>query len=702
MRPGRHFRIPEGPQDLCTLWAEAARLDPVGLPAWLDADEAGEFRLVGGVSLAGLSPADRAAADDECGELELARLVVDEDVADPDVRRVYVRRPRPEPVWSIGIAAAAAPWAAWNPLPTSPVLAAGDVTDVSATSLADPFLLRRDGRWFMFFEVENWRTWKGEIGLATSVDGLDWRYERIVLVEDFHLSYPCVFETDEGVYMIPESSQAESVRLYRARRFPFEWEHVADLLRGRPFADPSILHHAGRWWLFAETSGGQDDTLRLYHADVLAGPWQEHPLSPLVTGDPENARPAGRVLAVEGRLFRMSQNCRPAYGTDVRVHEITRLTPHDYEERPLPGAPVLGPAATGWNSGGMHHVDPVQMADGRWLAAVDGWCVGEATDAPARSDAHASDRDLLTALRPLLAADGVGAGIAFVSRRANEYVSSSRSEVVSLRLPSGDLREVFVKYRRDVEDPPPRCRQGIGYCFDVYRHVVSRTPLTHLEPLGLITVGPSATQALVVEYLADCLRVGETPDESGILSAAAWCGAFHRWAESACQREELSFLVRYDAGYYDDWAARAARIAARVGEEPPWLAAVCTAFRKLVPALVAAPQTVIHGECSPQNVLWKEGAIYPVDWESAAIGPGEIDLAALLFGWPSQTVERCVAAYWRARGGPPPQGSAEVWAAATLYTALRWLPEAASPADAAAFRKGWDAVEQAAVGLGVI
>ena len=58
----------------------------------------------------------------------------------------------------------------------------------------DPFLLRAGRVWHLFFEVWNWHENKGEIGHATSADGLDWQYDRIVLAEEFHLSYPYVFE----------------------------------------------------------------------------------------------------------------------------------------------------------------------------------------------------------------------------------------------------------------------------------------------------------------------------------------------------------------------------------------------------------------------------------------------------------------------------------------------------------------------------
>lgn len=378
MRQGRHVPIPENRRDLLGLWATARPLTVATRPHWLAAEDAHGYRLVASPSLAGLPAADRDAAEVEFEAAELARLVVDADTSDADARRVYVAAPRPEPVWSIGMYVGDSPWSLREAAVVNPVLGAAAVTDAAATSVADPFLFRHGGRWQMFFEVDNWRSWKGEIGLATSGDGLAWTYEGIVLAEPFHLSYPCVFFGDDGsVYMTPESSQALAVRLYRARRFPWEWEHVGDLVRGLPFADPTVVRHGDRWWLFTETSGGADDTLRLYHAATLDGAWAEHPASPIVRGDATHARPAGRIVAADGRLVRFAQNCRPAYGTDVRPLEIVTLTERGYAERPIGTGPILGPGG-GWNAGGMHHVDPVCLGPGRWLAAVDGWRLEDA------------------------------------------------------------------------------------------------------------------------------------------------------------------------------------------------------------------------------------------------------------------------------------------------------------------------------------
>ena len=75
---------------------------------------------------------------------------------------------------------------------TNPVLTADDVTDVEAEFVADPFMFHENGTWYMFFEVYNLDNDQGDVGLATSSDGLHWDYEQIVLSDDMHHSYPFV------------------------------------------------------------------------------------------------------------------------------------------------------------------------------------------------------------------------------------------------------------------------------------------------------------------------------------------------------------------------------------------------------------------------------------------------------------------------------------------------------------------------------
>jgi hypothetical protein len=271
--------------------------------------------------------------------------------------------------WSIGI------YTGDTPLtlkPTDkrnrPALSVHDVTDATAHAVADPFMLRRSDAIYMFFEMLNAATGRGEIAYASSADGLAWQYGAVVLRELFHLSYPLVFAWEDHIYMVPETRQVREVRLYRARSFPFEWDAVATLLHGE-FADSTLHHDGERWWLFAQR--GLDE-LRLYWAAAPHGPWREHPYSPLWAGNRSRTRPGGRLIAFDGRLIRLAQDAWPSYGSALRAFAISRLDPTGYAEDELPQSPLFAASRSGWNALAMHHLDAMLIGDGQWLGAVDG------------------------------------------------------------------------------------------------------------------------------------------------------------------------------------------------------------------------------------------------------------------------------------------------------------------------------------------
>lgn len=278
-------------------------------------------------------------------------------------------------VWSIGIYTGKSPLAL-SPSALNPVLTASDIFDVTAYYVADPFWLHLDNVWHMFFEVLLNESKRGVIGLATSPNAFEWTYRGIILDEPFHLAYPQVFTSQGSVYLLPETLGADAVRLYRASNFPTRFEPVADLLPGR-WADPTIFYYDGRWWLFACSTPFENRTLHLFFADDLLGPWQAHPLNPVVADNRRRARPGGRVQRIGKRLVRFAQDCVVRYGSQLRAFEITELSPATYQEKECPESPVLTPSETGWNSNGMHHMDLHQLGEDSWIACVDGDAVIE-------------------------------------------------------------------------------------------------------------------------------------------------------------------------------------------------------------------------------------------------------------------------------------------------------------------------------------
>ncbi len=202
---------------------------------------------------------------------------------------------------------------------------------------ADPFLFERDGRHHLFVEDVSPGTDRGVISHVELRPGSDPGTPVPVLEADHHLSYPFVFSHGGEVYMIPETGDVAQIRLYRAARFPTEWEFDRVLVDDIRAADATLLEAEGRWWMFASVGGRGTtlgDELHLFHSSSPLGPWASHPANPVVS-DVRAARPAGAILHEGDRLVRPAQDGSRRYGWAVSLREITALTPDRYEEREI-------------------------------------------------------------------------------------------------------------------------------------------------------------------------------------------------------------------------------------------------------------------------------------------------------------------------------------------------------------------------------
>ena len=63
--------------------------------------------------------------------------------------------------------------------------------------------------WNLFFEVYNNDTKQGDLAVATSKNTWIWDYQKVIIDEPFHLSYPYVFKADDEYYLIPESLRSQ-------------------------------------------------------------------------------------------------------------------------------------------------------------------------------------------------------------------------------------------------------------------------------------------------------------------------------------------------------------------------------------------------------------------------------------------------------------------------------------------------------------
>lgn len=194
--------------------------------------------------------------------------------------------------------------------------------------LADPFGLWRDGRLYVFVETYDYRVRIGAIEVLVYDSEFQLVDRRPVLNEQWHLSYPLVFEAEGETWMLPEAHRSKRLTLYRAVAFPDRWEakHVIEL--DHVAVDATPVFKDGLWWLFYTSADREADKMSALHvayAERLAGPWTPHPANP-VRVDVASARPGGMPVIVDGRIVLPVQDCTRTYGGAIRLLTVTTLT----------------------------------------------------------------------------------------------------------------------------------------------------------------------------------------------------------------------------------------------------------------------------------------------------------------------------------------------------------------------------------------
>jgi hypothetical protein len=204
---------------------------------------------------------------------------------------------------------------------------------------ADPFAFEHEGRRHVFVEDYDHRTRKACISVFEVRDDGSATTPRPVLVEPHHLSYPNVFARDGAIWMIPESSSAKELVLYRAASFPDVWTRHSVLVAGREICDATLLEHRGRLYLFAtdrDGFGSTSDVMVVYSADRLEGPWAPHPQNPILI-DRTMARPGGAFVRHGADLYLPVQDGTECYGGGLgRAPRTPRSAQHGASASPVP------------------------------------------------------------------------------------------------------------------------------------------------------------------------------------------------------------------------------------------------------------------------------------------------------------------------------------------------------------------------------
>lgn len=194
---------------------------------------------------------------------------------------------------------------------------------------ADPFLYVHQGKNWLFYEKQNLTDMKGTLWC---VDLDDPQAKPIkALEESFHLSYPQVFRYGKYTYMLPETRNANEIRLYRCVQFPGKWEKVETLFDLQA-VDTTILQKTDEqqvYYAFTYTQGH----LEIYLCRIENEHFRIVEQEQIYTSEQsDKLRPGGAFLEENGKLYRSAQNCSDHYGQELIINEIDRLDEDGFAE----------------------------------------------------------------------------------------------------------------------------------------------------------------------------------------------------------------------------------------------------------------------------------------------------------------------------------------------------------------------------------
>jgi hypothetical protein len=204
---------------------------------------------------------------------------------------------------------------------------------------ADPQVIKKDGNLYIFVEEYFYKNGKGHLSVFEMNPLGQYKDPVPVIIKDYHLSYPFIFEYQNKYYMIPETAQNKTIDLYECVDFPTGWKFKMTLMKNVIAVDTTLFFYENKWWLFtglAENEGAFPEVeLFLFYSDELfTTEWISHPFNPVIS-DVTSARPAGKMFIKNGKIYRPSQDCSKVYGHGFNINEVLCLSETKYLEKKI-------------------------------------------------------------------------------------------------------------------------------------------------------------------------------------------------------------------------------------------------------------------------------------------------------------------------------------------------------------------------------
>lgn len=194
---------------------------------------------------------------------------------------------------------------------------------------ADPFIFEYNEEIFIFSELYDYIQRRGILGYYKISDKQNGKWIPII-EESYHMSYPCIIQSGEDIYIMPETNAGNVLCLYRAVEFPDKWEKFKILRNQVKYADTTPLIWNGKnMALSYQVDDPYHPKLFMVNFDQRGGDY------PLNLSNVERRRSAGNVFRVGNKWIRSAQNCVEDYGKGLIFYEYEIDSDGNYDEKEL-------------------------------------------------------------------------------------------------------------------------------------------------------------------------------------------------------------------------------------------------------------------------------------------------------------------------------------------------------------------------------
>ncbi len=199
------------------------------------------------------------------------------------------------------------------------------------TFQADPFIIEKADKLYVFYEAFSFRNSKGTLRCRV----LDRELTEIddVKLEGFddlkcHLSFPFLIHINDQLFMIPESSERKEVILFQSVEFPVRWKKIKVLISDTEVTDNVFLTINETCYLLSTT---MDNEIIIHSAENIYGQWQR--IAPSLKVSNHHHRGAGAPYLVDNKMYFLTQECTPeTYGKSIYIKELVTLSNTIFDE----------------------------------------------------------------------------------------------------------------------------------------------------------------------------------------------------------------------------------------------------------------------------------------------------------------------------------------------------------------------------------